>query len=138
MFSLSPIFKKRTILSMLLISAFVLAACTQVQGVVQKVVVLPDALQNAITALSIFVVGWLFAQIVTRLPWFVKLFGQYADEIAFALSGALITYVQSLLAMIPPSWEGAGNAFLMFLVSVLAAIQLFKLLGKAGVKSFRA
>ena len=138
MFSTLPILKKRTILFILLISVFVLAACAQVQGVVQKIVVLPDALQNAITALSIFVVGWIFAQIGTRLPWFVKLFGQYADEIAITLAGAAVTYIQSVLNMIPPSWEGAGNAFLMFLVAVLAAIQLFKLLGKAGVRSFRA
>lgn len=129
--------KKFIFLALVFFSIFMLAACAPVQGVIQRIVVLPDALRNAITAAAIFVVGWLFAQIGMRLPWFVEFFGKYADEIAFALAGALITWIQNVLKMIPASWEGAGNAFLMFLVAVLAAIQLFRLLGKAGVKSFR-
>jgi hypothetical protein len=67
----------------------------------------------------------------------VKLFGQYADEIAMALSGALIGVIQNVLNLIPPEWEGVGNAAMALIVAVLAAIGLFRSLGKAGVKSFR-
>lgn len=98
---------------------------------------LPSPLQNAIVALAVFAVGWVFAQIGTALPWFTKLFGQYADEIAMALSGALIGVIQNALSMIPPEWEGVANAALVLIVAVLAAIGLFRSLGKAKVRSFR-
>jgi len=124
--------------SMLLIGLLLLAACTPMQGIAQKVVTLPDTLQNAIAALAVFVVGWVFAQIGASLPWFTKLFGQYADEIAFALSGAAIGLIQKALNMIPPAWEGVGNIALMLLIAVLAALQVFRLLGKLRVKTFRA
>ncbi len=113
----------------------VLSSCS---AIAQKVVQLPDPLANGITALAVFVVGWLFAQIGNALPWFLKLFGQYADEIAFALAGGVIAFIQNWLNAIPPQWESPANAFLTFLVAVLAALQVFKLLGKMRVKSFRA
>lgn len=103
----------------------------------QQFVQLPDPLQAAITALSVFVVGWIFAQIGAALPWFVKLFGQYQDEIAFALAGAVIGLVQDALNLIPPAWETVGNLALALIVAVLAALQVFRLFGKVGVKSFR-
>ena len=103
----------------------------------QGFVELPGVLQNTILMLFVFVVGWVFAQIGARTPWFTKLFGQYADEIAVALSGAVIGAIQNALNMIPPEWEGVGNAGMALLVAVLAAIGLFRTLGKAGVKRFR-
>lgn len=99
---------------------------------------LPQPLQVAITSLAVFVVGWLFAQIGAALPWFVKLFGQYQDEIALALAAAVIGVIQNALALIPPAWEGVGNIVLMLIVAVLGALGLFRLLGKAGVKGFHA
>lgn len=103
----------------------------------QGFVALPSELQAAIVALCVFAVGWVFAQIGMRLPWFEKLFGQYVDEIAMALAGALIGVIQNILNLIPPAWEGVGNLALALVVAVLAALGLFRLLGKAGVKSFR-
>lgn len=128
---MKTLFKIIAIMSLVL----VLSSCS---AIAQKVVQLPDPLASAITALAVFVVGWLFAQIGNVLPWFTKLFGQYADEIAFALSGAVIAFIQNALNAIPAQWENPANAFLTFLVAVLAALQVFKLLGKMRVKSFRA
>lgn len=113
-----------------------LVACSP--EAVQTVVTLPDPLRLGIEALAVFVVGWLFAQIGMRLPWFVKLFGQYVDEIAFALSGAVLLTIQNWLNLIPAQWETPANLFLAFIVAVLAALQVFRLLGKRGVKTFRA
>jgi uncharacterized protein YacL len=129
---------KKFTLIFLVLSTFALAACAPVQEAVQKVVVLPDELQIAITSLFVFAVGWAFAQIGNKMPWFTKLFGQYADDIAFALSGTLIGLIQSWLDMIPPMWETVGNLFLALIVAVLAALQLFRFLGKLRVKTFRA
>jgi len=118
----------------LLLSMVALTACAPT---LQSVVVLPDPLRLGIEAAAVFVVGWVFTQIGARWPWFVNLFGQYADEVAFALSGAVLATIQTYLNLIPVQWETAANLFLAFLVAVLAALQVFRLFGKAGVKSFR-
>jgi Na+/citrate or Na+/malate symporter len=116
--------------------ALLLVGCSP--AAIQRVVTLPDPLRIAIESIAVFAVGWLFAQIGMRLPWFVKLFGQYADEIAFALSGAVLATIQNFLNLIPAQWETPANLFLAFIVAVLAALQVFRLLGKRGVKTFRA
>jgi len=126
------------VIALLIVSMFVLAACAPANAVAQKVVELPGALQSGIAWLAVFAVGWLFAQIGAVLPWFTNLFGKYADEIAFALSGALIGTIQNWLNMIPPAWEEVGNIALMLVVAVLSALQVFRLFGKARVRTFRA
>lgn len=100
-------------------------------------VALPGELQAVIVSACVFVVGWVFTQIGAMLPWFTRLFGQYADEVAMALAGAVIGVIQNALNMIPPEWEAVGNAAMVLIVAVLAAIGLFRTLGKAHVKSFR-
>lgn len=106
--------------------------------ILQSVVTLPDPLQIAITAGIIFAIGWLFAQAGNAMPWFTKLFGKYQDEVAIAVAGFVVRVIQDLLNMIPPSFEGIAAAILTLIVSIFSAITLFKLLGKVGVKSFRA
>jgi len=125
---------KKLLLFVLL--AFLLAACSP--AFAQTVVTLPDPLRVMIETSAVFVVGWLFVQIGMRLPWFVKMFGKYADEIAFALSGGVLATVQNYLNLIPVEWETPANLFLAFVVAVLAALQVFRILGKAGAKTFRA
>jgi hypothetical protein len=49
----------------------------------------------------------------------------------------LIGVIQNALNLIPPGWEAVGSMALALIVAVLAAIGLFRSLGKAGVKSFR-
>lgn len=123
-----------------ILAVLILSACAPVQGVAQKVVAMPEALQVAITSLCVFAVGWVFSAIGNALPWFTKLFGQYADEIAFAIAGALVAVIQNWLALIPPAWEGVGNVALLLIVEVIAALsalQVYRLFGKAGLKSFR-
>jgi Na+/citrate or Na+/malate symporter len=127
--------KKIFMLVVLVLSMLALVACSP--AFAQKVVTLPDPLRVAIESAAVFAVGWLFAQIGMRLPWFVKLFGQYADEIAFALSGAVLATIQNYLDLIPAQWETSANLFLAFVVAVLAALSVFRLLGKAGAKTFR-
>lgn len=125
---------KKLLLFVLL--ALTLAACSP--AFAQTVVTLPDPLRVMIETGAVFVVGWIFAQIGMRLPWFVKMFGQYADEIAFVLSGAVLATIQNNLNLIPVQWEEPANLFLAFVVAVLAALQVFKLLGKVGAKTFRS
>jgi hypothetical protein len=131
--------KKNFVLSVLALGVlFIVSACSGVATAAQTVVTLPDPLRLGIEALAVFVVGWVFAQIGIRIPWFVNAFGQYADEVAFAISGALLAAIQNVFNMIPAQWEEPANMFLAFVVAVLAALQVFKLLGKAGARTFRA
>ena len=116
--------------------ALLLVACSP--AFAQTVVTLPDPLRLGIESLAVLVVGWIFVQIGTRWPWFVKMFGEYADEIAFALSGGVLATIQNYLNLIPVEWETPANLFLAFVVAVLAALQVFRILGKAGAKTFRA
>lgn len=125
-------------LKLFFLAAVIMLTLSACAPTIQKFVTLPDPLQAAITALCVFVVGWVFAQVGAALPWFVKLFGQYTDEISFAIAGALIGVIQNWLALIPPAWEGVGNIALLLIVEVLGALQVFRLLGKAKVRSFRA
>ena len=130
--------KNKSILFILLaIFALILSACAA-PAMLQRVVELPNALVLLIEAGFVFMVGWAFAAIGQRLPWFTKLFGQYSDEIAYALSGAVIGAIQSWLNLIPPQWETVGNLALGLIVAVLAALQVFRLLGKTGMRAFRA
>lgn len=131
-------FKLISRVSLLVIFGFAFLVACSPPAAVQKVITLPDPLRLAIEAGVVFVVGWVFVQIGTRWPWFANLFGQYADEIAFAVGAAVLATIQNFLNLIPSQWEEPVNMFLAFLVSVLAALQAYRLLGKAHVKTFRA
>lgn len=132
---MKKIFNFISIVCLVVVFAFALSACSP--AAVQQVVTLPDPLRLGIESAVVFAVGWVFVQIGMRWPWFVKTFGQYADEVAFAVTGGLLATIQSWLDLIPPQWETPANLFLAFVVAVFVALQAFRLLGKAGVKSFR-
>ena len=106
------------------------------QPTVMTAVTLPDPLVLLVQSAFVFAVGWAFTQIGGTLPWFDKLFGQYANAIAFALSGGVLAAAQTALDLIPPLWETPANIFLAFIVAVLTALQVFTLLGKAKVPTF--
>lgn len=129
-----------SVIVLVLISILALVACSPppVPAAIQKLVTLSDPLIMLIQTATVLAVGWAFAQIGMLLPWFQKMFGQYADDIAFVISGALIAGIQSWLALIPPGWETVGNLVQALIVAVLAALHIFKLLGRIGVKTFRA
>lgn len=129
-------FKSIARISLLVVFGFtLLVACSPAAA--QSVVTLPDPLRLGIEALAVFVVGWVFVQIGTRWPWFSNMFGRYADEVAFALSGGVLVTIQNYLNLIPAQWEEPANLFLAFIVAVLAALQVFRLFGKLGVRTFR-
>ena len=126
---------KKFLLFVLLV--FLLSACASTQGVAQKVVALPEPIQLAILSAVTFLVGYVFAQIAKLFPWLANLLGQYVDEVATALAGAIVLTIQTWLNAIPPQWETVANAALMLVVAILAAIGLLKTLRKARVPGFK-
>lgn len=127
--------KKLLLIALVIASMFVLSACSPTFA--QSVVELPSPLQLAILTGVTFVVGFIFAKIAEAVPALKDFLGQYVDEVATAVAGGLVLTIQNFLNAIPPEWEGVANAFLAFLVAVLAAIGLLRTTRKA-VKSIRS
>ena len=101
-------------------------------------VTLPQPLQVAITALIVFVVGWVFTQIGKAIPWLAGVLGQYVDEVSIAVAGMVVLYVQNLLNMIPAQYDNIVSLILELIIAVLASLGLFKVLSKAGVPTFKS
>ena len=121
--------KRLSTLLLFVLLALTLSACAQgVQGVVE----LPSPLQVAILSAVTFVVGLVFAKIAEAIPFLRDFLQSYIDEVSFAVAGAVVMGIQNILNAIPPEWEGAANAFLVFLVAVLAALQVLKLSRKVA------
>ena len=96
---------------------------------------LPDASRLAITAIVISVVGLAFAKIGELLPWTIPFLSKYKEEISLSLAAALIGLIENAL---PSAYPDISLLVVELVLAVLAAIGLFKVLGKAGVKGFRA
>jgi hypothetical protein len=85
---------------------------------------LPEPIQLAILAGVTLLLGLVLAQIAKLVPWLSDFLGHYKDEIAVAVAGVIVTYLNSLLATIPVEFETAAALFLQFVVAVLAALGL--------------
>ena len=92
----------------------------------QSLVVLPEPIHIAILAGVTLLLGLLVAQIGKVLPWLAKFLGEYVEEVSFVVAGAIVTWLNSLLAQIPPTWEGVGVIALQLIVAVLAALGLIQ------------
>ncbi|RPI93050.1 MAG: hypothetical protein EHM40_11075 [Chloroflexi bacterium] len=120
----------------IMVCVLVLSACTP--PFARTVVELPGPIQLAILAGVTFVVGFIFTKIAEALPFLSDFLGQYVDEVAVAVAGGIVLWIQNLLNAIPLEWEGVANAALTLIVAILAAIQLLKLARKARVPGFRS
>lgn len=116
--------KKLSVL--LLVICLSLTACASAQGVAQRVVELPSPIQFAILSLATLVVGFVFTKVAEALPFLKDLLGQYVDEAATAVAGAVVLAIQNALNAIPPEWEGVASAALALVVAILAAYGAIK------------
>ena len=117
---------KLKLISLFVLLAFVLSACAAAVQGAQGVVELPSPLQVAILTFFTFVVGFIFTKVGESIPFLKNILQEYVDEVAMTLAGGVVLGIQNALNAIPPEWEGAANAFLVFLVAVLAAYSLLK------------
>lgn len=113
------------VLFVLCLLLFVLIACAPVEGVAQQVVQLPEGLQVIISGLVMAAVAWVFMQIFAAFPWLEQFLGQYVDEVATALSVAVLTWIQNVLNLIPQPWETVGNLALALILEVLIVLGFF-------------
>jgi len=122
----------RKIFVLIVSLSFILAGCASPQ--VAQFVQLPDATRLGITAVVIAVVGLAFAWIGGQLPWTVPFLAKYKEEISLTLAAALIGLIENAL---PSAYPEISILVVELVLAVLAAVGLFKILAKAGVKGFR-
>lgn len=101
---------------------------------IQSFVQLPEASQLAITTLVVALVGLLFSFIGTKLPWTSPFLAKYQQEISLAAAAAVVGFVENAL---PSAYPEVSILVVQLLLAVLAAIGVFKVLSKAGVKGIR-
>jgi hypothetical protein len=120
-------------LYILLLSMLVLTACTA--QLAPRFVPLPDTERVAITAVVVALLGYVFAFVVAKLPWTAPIIEKYRMEISLALAGVVVGLIENAL---PSAYPEISILFIQLVLAVLAAIGLFRTLGKAGTPGFRA
>jgi ABC-type Fe3+ transport system substrate-binding protein len=88
----------------------------------QNLVQLPDPIVLAILSGVTLLLGLILTQLAKALPWLAAFLGQYVDEVAVAVAGVVVTYLNNLLAQIPANWEGVATIALQLVVAILAAL----------------
>lgn len=118
-----------------------LSGCSP-QGFKAEYVQLPDQLQVAITLLITAAVGWVFAQLIALWPWLGDLIGSYKDQVALALSGAVVVAVQNALDLIPPQYDMIVTILLQLIVAILiffgVPLAFFKFARQKRLPGFRS
>lgn len=117
-------------ISLFLLTILLVLLLTSYSSVRQQVVQLPNQIQVAILAGVTFLLTFAVNGVANRIPWLGKFLGQYILEFSATVAGGVTMWLQSLLNMIPSQWEGVGNAAMVLLVAVLAALHLVTLTGK--------
>src|SRR5690349_9523372 len=105
---------------------FFATACTTANSVAQTVVTLPEPIRNAILIGVTVALAWVVTQLAGRFPWLGGFLGQYVDEAAVAIAGAVTLAIQAWLNAVPPQWEGVVNSALALVVAILAAYGFIK------------
>lgn len=118
---------------LIVVFVFLLTACALQP--VASFVQLPDTERLAITALVVAIVGFVFTKIAERLPWAAPFFEKYKMEISMTLAGGVVGVIENAL---PSAYSEISILVVQLVLVVLASIGLFRILGKSGVKGFRA
>ena len=97
----------------------------------QTIVELPGPINLAILSGVTLLLGLLVREIAKLSPGVAAFLGQYVDEVAMAVSGALVVWLNSFLAQIPANLEGVAFAALQLVIAILAALGLLAQYRKA-------
>jgi len=121
-------FKKMFLLFVLI--GLLLSACTPaVQGFVD----LPDKTEAGITAVVVWLVSWLFVQLITLLP-FLKFLEDFKTPLSMALAGQLISLIENA---VPDAFGGVAIAGITFILTILALFGVGEVFKARGYRGFR-
>ncbi len=116
----------------LLLLAFILTACAPATA---QFVQLPDATRLGVTAIVVALVGLAFNYIGGLLPWSKPFLSKYKEEISVTLAAAVVGFIENAL---PSAYPDISILVVQLILAALAAVGLFKVLAKAGVRGFKA
>jgi hypothetical protein len=128
---------KRSFVFVLLIVAVMLSvflsACSPANGAVQGFVQLPDDIRVGITALVLVAVSWVFARVITLIPY-LKFLDEFREPLAMAIALELINLIQNA---VPDAFGVIAILALKLILAVLALYMTFGKLRAQGVKAFK-
>lgn len=124
---------KKILLAVVFVCTLALVGCASQPAA--QFVQLPEAERLAITTLVVAVLGLVFAKIGELFPWTVPFISKYKMEISLALAAVVVGFIENAL---PSAYPEISILFIQLVLAVLAAVGLFRILGKAGVKGFKA
>jgi hypothetical protein len=102
----------------------------------QTIVELPGPINLAILSGVTLLLGLLVREIAKLSSAVAAFLGQYIDEVAIAVAGGIVVWLNGLLAQIPANLEGVAFAALQLVVAILAALGLLAQYRKA--RAFRS
>ena len=119
------------ILVVLVLSMVLLAACAPVAGF-QGFVQLPDGVRVGITAVIVWLVSWVFAQLILLVP-FLKFLEEFKEPLALAIAAALIGWIENI---VPDAYGGVAVLAIQLLLAILALFGVGQVFKKRGARFF--
>lgn len=123
---------KRFLFPVLFAFAFFLSACGPT-GLFAPVIALPEPLKLSITGLFVWLVAFLFAKLITLVP-FLKFLEPYKTPIAMAAAAAVIGWIE---LNTPDAYGAAVVAAIQLILVILALFGVGEALKQRGVKFFQ-
>lgn len=103
-------------------------------GTVLGFVDLPGEVEAGITAVVVWVISWIFVQLITLIPLLAFL-EQFKLPLALAISAQLITWAE---VIIPDAFGGVAIAGIVFILAILALFGIGEQLRKQEAPGFRS
>lgn len=98
----------------------------------QTFVALPDPVKIALTGAVVWIVSWLFAQLIAMVP-FLKFLEEFKEPLALAIAAALISWIENI---VPDAYGGIAVAGIQLLLVILAFFGIGNGLKKKGFRLF--
>ena len=125
--------KMLVLLVAMVLGVLILAACGPVAGA-QGFVQLDPTLKAGISAVILWVISWVIVQLVTLWKP-LQFLDQYKEQIAMAISAALIGWIESVT---PDAYGSAVVAGIQFLLIILALFGVGRQLAARNVRGFKS
>ena len=95
-------------------------------------VALPDPVKISMTGVIVWIVSWLFAQLITMVPW-LSFLEQFKEPLALSIAAALIGWLENA---VPDAYGGIAVAGIQLLLVILAFFGVGNGLKARGVRLF--
>lgn len=98
----------------------------------QTFVALPDPVKIALTGVIVWLVSWLFAQLIAMVPW-LKFLEEFKEPLALSIAAALIGLIEGA---VPDAYAGIAVAAIQLVLVILAFFGIGNGLKARGYRLF--